>query len=941
LIVKAQTAGAAAMDAVCPRTPLLLFLICCLCLSADMTTRGLAAHLPPRPEDARLIAAVIAEDVPQTASLLDRGANPNARGTTSRVRRQDRVYGPSPTALIWAAEKGHAALVTLLLERHADINARGYDRDADIDGNSLIAATRKRHTDIVRLLLDHGANTEGRARDGDTALMLAAWHGDAQTVELLLDWKAKTAARDRVGDTALFLAAIADENHIETITLLVNHGADVNAANGDGRTPLMVAAASGHLDIVNLLLAHGANPNARSKVGITPLYMAVVSGRLEMVKRMLDAGARVASGRKTDVDALMEAFATRFDSHPDQRTEIARLLLDRSVDVNGRDVTGRTPLHAAALDAGPDAIRLLLARGAQVNARAKDGETPLLVAANIPQREVIQLLLDHGADVKAHDNHGNTALLAVVHGPPLDDAEMLKVLRLLLDHGAAVDERNPLGQTALMWVARYGTAAMARALLEHGATVNVKDNDGWPMLKWAAVDANADTIQALLAAGANANDRDREERTPLMEAAGGRWPVWKPFIDYGMAAAQHLLAGGADVNAADLHGETALMQAAESGTPETMRLLLSRGATVNLCDKNGWTAMTYAAGRAEIMALLRAAGAAEVVATPPQASTEPPIFFALKQIGPRIHLIGYAPGKTQPFAPISDRVLADLDREPVAGGKLENAALSPRGTWLALAINHWTESNLRKAIVTSRNLLVVRMSDLQIVYRMKDYDGWYSPGQLRWQDDNRLGFLRETQSADPKAGTSHSAFLLSGPHWMNTERPFPDRQDTDDPWELLLGKSELMRRQRGEKRLTGRGFLSMGGEGAESSFYLGESSGVIAPNGNTIATEARFAGHHSALIEARLIVSRACENWRIRELPLPVRARSVNRYWLWRNWLIVRSELLGPPEAMFGTIVAGTARLDLICLDDPSRTYRIAAELFVPTSETMRPASSR
>ncbi len=89
------------------------------------------------------------------------------------------------------------------------------------------------------------------ARDGDTALLgsyLAA--GAPATLT--------TAG----GDSLLMLAAY--HGHAETVRLILDHGGDAGAANDRGQTPLAGAVFKGYPDVVAALVDAGADPDAGS-----------------------------------------------------------------------------------------------------------------------------------------------------------------------------------------------------------------------------------------------------------------------------------------------------------------------------------------------------------------------------------------------------------------------------------------------------------------------------------------------------------------------------------------------------------------------------------------------------------------------------------------------------------------------------------------------------
>ncbi|MGO4186157.1 ankyrin repeat domain-containing protein [Pseudarthrobacter sp. TAF60_1] len=87
------------------------------------------------------------------------------------------------------------------------------------------------------------------ARDGDTALLGA-----------YLDAGAPAAMTNAAGDSLLMLAAY--HGHAETAQLILRHGAEADTANDRGQTPLAGAAFKGYTDVAKVLLEAGADPDA-------------------------------------------------------------------------------------------------------------------------------------------------------------------------------------------------------------------------------------------------------------------------------------------------------------------------------------------------------------------------------------------------------------------------------------------------------------------------------------------------------------------------------------------------------------------------------------------------------------------------------------------------------------------------------------------------------
>ncbi|KAJ4797400.1 hypothetical protein LUZ62_048646 [Rhynchospora pubera] len=82
-------------------------------------------------------------------------------------------------------------------------------------------------------------------------------------------------------------------------------------------------------------------------------------------------------------------------------------LFESGVDVNFKDIDGRTALHVAACQNQTEVVRLLLVKGAQVDCEDRWGSTPLADAIHYKNNEVIKLLEKHGAKIKVAPMHVN------------------------------------------------------------------------------------------------------------------------------------------------------------------------------------------------------------------------------------------------------------------------------------------------------------------------------------------------------------------------------------------------------------------------------------------------------------------------------------------------------------------------------------------------------
>ena len=199
--------------------------------------------------------AIVAQLLLEQPALLEQPLH----GRGQRGSRASVVSRP----LYAAAEAGHLEMVTLLLDRGADINGAGMHGQTP-----LFIAAREGRMPVVRLLLQRGADLNARGTAG-TSVHGAAGGAAAEILALLLDRGGRVDALDDTGATPLHAAMGISTQSADRVLLLVNHGADVNARNADGETPLHIVGNNPWSSSV--LCARGADLEARDNGGKTPV----------------------------------------------------------------------------------------------------------------------------------------------------------------------------------------------------------------------------------------------------------------------------------------------------------------------------------------------------------------------------------------------------------------------------------------------------------------------------------------------------------------------------------------------------------------------------------------------------------------------------------------------------------------------------------------------
>jgi ankyrin repeat protein len=148
-------------------------------------------------------------------------------------------------------------------------------------------AARQGRDDLLNGLIQSGMKPDERGPHGYTALILAAYNGQAKSVDFLIQMGANPCATDPKGNSSLMGVAFKGETGIAQ--RLIEAHCDVNARNDAGQTALMMATLFGRTDVAKMLLVNGANPELQDQAGNTAVSLAQQQANPQMVALLTQA----------------------------------------------------------------------------------------------------------------------------------------------------------------------------------------------------------------------------------------------------------------------------------------------------------------------------------------------------------------------------------------------------------------------------------------------------------------------------------------------------------------------------------------------------------------------------------------------------------------------------------------------------------------------------
>ncbi|XP_063436169.1 serine/threonine-protein phosphatase 6 regulatory ankyrin repeat subunit B-like [Mytilus trossulus] len=372
----------------------------------------------------------------------------------------------------------------------------------------LHRAVHDAHVDEIKNLLERGASVNGKFK-GETALHVAATHGNVEVADLLIRNRADINAIKYNEQTPLHTAA--NTGNVQMTELLIRNGADLNTTDLHRNTPLYIAVMNKNAGVTDLLIRNKANLNG---TGDNILYRAAELGNVKEINILLASGA--------SVDYTTNEFGGQTALYAAKSSTIAEILIQKGALVNFSNSLGNTPLHDAVINESTSTVEELIRLGANCSPPNNQGDSPLHQAASLGLSRMVITLIQLGANISATNYKGKKPL-DLVEDICRESHWYSKYAKgeSPLHQATRFGEKtmaNVLGDSPLHQAALHGEMGLAENYVNRGAKLSAENNKGDTPLHSATMSGDERMVETLVRLGAKLSAKNNNGDSPLHQA---------------------------------------------------------------------------------------------------------------------------------------------------------------------------------------------------------------------------------------------------------------------------------------------------------------------------------------------------------------------------------------------------------------------------------------
>lgn len=296
---------------------------------------------------------------------------------------------------------------------------------------------------------------------------------------------------------------------------------DINHQDEDGNTFLINCLKAGKFQSAEWLIKHGANITIKNKDRKAAIHIAIEKNSLPVVKGLLELGTIDINERDINGRTLLQDVVV-FGNH-----QMAKLLINHGTNINNKDTHEHNVLYDALSFGDLNFINYLLSIGElNRNYLDEDDNSVMQHPEVLKNHEIAKALINHGVDPTIIPKNGTPYLLKIV----LDGEESMKeIVDTAIQNKVNINALLPNGNTLLLEIIatisslhrvneqkRTTLLEVAQKMLDADGDINALKNDETGIFQ-AIRDRDYPLCEFLLRANIDPNYQNRYGDTILFE----------------------------------------------------------------------------------------------------------------------------------------------------------------------------------------------------------------------------------------------------------------------------------------------------------------------------------------------------------------------------------------------------------------------------------------
>lgn len=361
-------------------------------------------------------------------------------------------------------------------------------------GHTLLHyAVMEEKEELIIDLLTGGANINSLGNCGKTPLHIAVYSLHKDQIKRLLDYGADINAIDKYGKTVIEYA------NIDNMVLLCKEGAEFDPQSKVAYMLFDKAKQDKDDELLKILQDQGIKFDAKGEYEQVLLKECIRNNDHELLKVLLSQAIQIPAKDKS-IEPMLRKFL-----YSGNLALIKELLKNIKISLKGE--LAQDILRQSLDRVDEELFKMLINRGINIKGRDKEGKTPLHLVVSTGNLEAAKLLLDNGANFDDKDSQGYPVWHYIVRNENND--VQIELIKGLLKSETKFSLNNDFAQHLLQQSLDKVDKKLFKMLIDKGVNIRSRDKEGKTHLHLAVLKGNLDAVELLLHNDANLYDEDR------------------------------------------------------------------------------------------------------------------------------------------------------------------------------------------------------------------------------------------------------------------------------------------------------------------------------------------------------------------------------------------------------------------------------------------------